>query len=108
MSSDMSDLRRQLRLVHDGQLRVVFEGATSTREGAVGGLRVECIPCDDVLAWDPQAGWWLCPSCGYELLPEELLVLLKQLQDGAEKLSSDAKHAIGSGRKWSLGKLLGR
>jgi len=57
-------VRSDLHLSSDEQVRMVFEGDERVP-------LFECFPCETLLRWSEEKGWWECPSCTYELTPTE-------------------------------------
>lgn len=73
--------RAKLRLDPRGVIRIVFEPLANQIERTVA--QFECVPCQDLLDWNPLRNWWYCPSCKYEMTPAE-----------ADLLTNDAKQLL--------------
>jgi len=102
----MDELRQHLRLVHTGQLRVVFES-----QPGLGFLvpSFECTACERNLDWNFERGWWNCPECGYELTTQEAVLLVGRLKAGLNLLKRDVSRRNSGGFwTWLLAKLFGR
>ena len=103
MAHRMDLLRQHLRLVHGGQVRVLFEHPYLSP-------KFECAACEQKMHWEVNKGWWNCPDCGYELTPNEAGEIVLMLASGIRLLKSDVKQKRGSKGffTWLSEKLFGR
>ena len=68
---------------------------------------LECLPCEELLLWDPSVDRWVCRSCGYRVSPDEAIVLARRAMSGLKSLVADAKKR-GKGQQSWLRRLFGR
>ena len=87
----LSELRHEIRLPPDGQVRVVFEGEERVPV-------FECFPCDELMLWMSEERWWQCPNCSYELTPSEAEELLQLALLRLELRLMDVRKKRGKGR----------
>ena len=98
----LQEMRQEIRISADGQVRVVFEGDERVPV-------FECFPCDELLKWEESAKWWQCPSCSYELTTVEAEELLCLALLRLELRLADVRKKQGKGRIWrEFFRLLGR
>ena len=84
-------IRQELKLHADGQVRMAFEGDDRVPV-------FECFPCESLLLWSEDAGWWECPDCSYELTPAEAEELLHLALLRLELRVMDVRRKQGKGR----------
>lgn len=91
----LDQARSKLRIDPTGRIRVVFEADLD------GGLtpHFECLSCSDLLEWWPFRNWFACPSCHYELTPEEARIVLEQAEFMLGKLERLASKGV---KGWGL------
>jgi hypothetical protein len=73
----LRSMRANMRIDPSGKIRVAFLSPPfADSYDAV----FECLSCDDLLVWESKVGWWTCPSCAYELTPDEADDVITQSQ----------------------------
>lgn len=87
----LQEMRGELTLNADGQVRIVFEGDDRVPV-------FECFPCGDLLLWASVEEWWQCPACTYELTPKEAEALLHLALLRLELRLLDVRKKQGKGR----------
>lgn len=101
----MIRLRQNLNLAPLPHVRVGFEVADFDPSMPAG---FECVACDELLIWKGEANWWLCPSCSYELTPDEAWTLVGSTQERIDRLEQTVRRRRGRWLwAWWLRKLLG-
>lgn len=99
---EMDELRRKLRLEHEGRIRVAFVYPYQLP-------MFECVSCSETMLWTASKNWWSCPDCGYEVTPEEVLAISNQLASAVGRFKSDVSRKAGKGFwTWVSEKLFGR
>lgn len=92
---------------------MVLDPLSRTRvfvEPDAGVLKIFCLTCDDVFEWTESDRWWACQTCGIELTPREVEVLLKEVKRVVGKSISDAraKRERWAWVRWLLGRKRGQ
>lgn len=99
---EMEELRRKLRLEHEGRVRVVFPYPYMLPT-------FECVPCAETMLWLPEQKWWACPECSYELTQVEALEISKVLIHSSARFKSDINRKRNRGLwTWLSEKLFGQ
>jgi len=96
----LEQIRPQLRLCADAQVRVVFEGESRVP-------LFECDACEELLLWQEDKSWWRCDSCGYEMTTAEARGLLNLAIRRLRLIREDVWRKQGKRRGW-LRRLLDR
>jgi hypothetical protein len=87
----LQSMRQELKLNADGQVRMCFEGHQRVPV-------FECFPCEALMLWREEQGWWQCPECSYELTPAEAEELLHLALLRLELRVMDVRRKQGKGR----------
>ena len=82
-------VRDRLKLNPIQQIRVSFEPESEDAPGSPLVAVMRCVTCDESFAWNEQAGWWACLSCGIELTPNEAADLVVAVKRALKVLDTD-------------------
>lgn len=74
---DIDRLRGSLNISAFGRARVIIEGDDSNLR-----MDLECVACEELLVWNPELSWWLCPVCQQETTGQEGIDLLRACYRG--------------------------
>lgn len=82
------------------QVRLSFEPDDEDGPEARMLAVLRCMTCDEGFAWNPEAGWWVCLSCGIELTADELADFLEVARRSLKDLNTDVGSKRGGRWHW--------